>query len=198
MDDEYKIKLLKSQIRNSYGNVFWTHKIHEKDADMFRDWNNWLQIGQIVLSAISTTGLVYLLLGVDQNVQNEDTNSICVRVAVIITAVVSALLLILSSLAKGYDLGELSASHGAKAIKLLDLREEYLTLLYDIKAGVLGVEEIQRRRDELKTRTLSVYANAPRTTTFGYNRAAKAIENGEPFFAKESLNKILPFDLRED
>lgn len=198
MDDENKISLLNSQIRNTYGNVFWTHKIHEKDVDRFRCWNNWLQIGQIILSAISTTGLVYILLGVDQNGQNEDPNSQCVRIAAIIAAFVAASLLILNSLLKGYNLGELSANHGATAVKLLDLREEYLTLLYDIKSRALSVEEIQKKRDELKARTLSVYANAPRTTSFGYEKAAKAIEAGEPFFTKDSLNKILPVDLQEE
>ena len=108
------------------------------------------------------------------------------------------MLVIANSLAKGYDLGELSASHGATALKLLDLREEYLSLLYDIKAKSINVEEIQERRDELKERTLSVYANAPRTTSRGYGKASKAIENGEPFFTKDSLNKILPVDLQEE
>lgn len=190
------IKLLNSQIRNSYGNVFWTHKIHEKDADLYRIWNNRLKITQIVLSAISTTGLVFVLFGVDESNIAEGNNCL-VRYAAIISAFISALLVIANSLSKGYDLGELSASHGATAIKLLDLREEYLSLLYDIKGRHLSVESIQKRRDELKEKTLAIYANAPRTTSCGYTKAAKAIEIGEPFFTKESLNKILPIDLQE-
>lgn len=190
------IKLLNSQIRNSYGNVFWTHKIHEKDADLYRIWNNRLKITQIVLSAISTTGLVFVLFGVDESNIAEGNNCL-VRTAAIISAFISALLVIANSLSKGYDLGELSASHGATAIKLLDLREEYLSLLYDIKGRHLSVESIQKRRDELKDKTLAIYANAPRTTSCGYAKAAKAIEKGEPFFTKESLNKILPIDLQE-
>lgn len=67
MDEDKVIKLLDSQIRNSYGNVFWTHKIHEKDADIYRCWNNWIKIAQIVLSAISTTGIIFILFGVSQN-----------------------------------------------------------------------------------------------------------------------------------
>lgn len=190
------IKLLNSQIRNSYGNVFWTHKIHEKDADLYRICNNRLKITQIVLSAISTTGLVFVLFGVDESNVAEGNNCL-VRFAAIISAFISALLVIANSLSKGYDLGELSASHGATAIKLLDLREEYLSLLYDIKGRHLSVESIQKRRDELKEKTLAIYANAPRTTSCGYTKAAKAIEIGEPFFTKESLNKILPIDLQE-
>ena len=132
MDEENMIKLLNSQIRNSYGNVFWTHKIHEKDADLYRIWNNRLKITQIVLSAISTPGLVFVLFGVDESNIAEGNNCL-VRFVAIISAFISALLVIANSLSKGYDLGELSASHGATAIKLLDLREEYLSLLYDIK-----------------------------------------------------------------
>ena len=196
MDEENMIKLLNSQIRNSYGNVFWTHKIHEKDADLYRIWNNRLKITQIVLSAISTTGLVFVLFGVNESNIAEGNNCL-VRFVAIISAFISALLVIANSLSKGYDLGELSASHGATAIKLLDLREEYLSLLYDIKGRHLSVESIQKRRDELKDKTLAIYANAPRTTSCGYAKAAKAIEIGEPFFTKESLNKILPIDLQE-
>lgn len=196
--DEDKVKLLNSQIRNSYGNVFWTHKIHEKDADIFRTWNNRLKITQIVLSALSTSGIVYVLLGVSKNTPLQDGSFDCVRIAALVSTAISALLVIANSLSKGYDLGELSASHGATALKLLDLREEYLSLLYDIKARSIGVDDIQDRRDELKERTLAVYANAPRTTSNGYDKAAKAIENGEPFFSKESLNRILPVDLQEE
>lgn len=192
------INLLNSQIRNSYGNVFWTHKTHEKDADIFRCWNNWLKIIQIILSALSTTGIIYILFGVSENTPLQDGRFDCVRWAALISSGISALLVIVNSLSKGYDLGELSASHGATALKLLDLREEYLSLLYDIKARIISVEEIQNRRDELKERTLSVYESAPRTTSRGYGKAAKAIEKGDPFFTKESLNKILPLDLQEE
>ena len=198
MDEDNVIKLLNSQIRNSYGNVFWTHKIHEKDADIYRCWNNWLKIIQIGLSAISTTGIIYILFGVSKNTPLQDGLYDSVRWAALISSGISALLVIANSLSKGYDLGELSASHGATALKLLDLRVDYLSLLYDIKARSISVEEMLNRRDELKERTLSVYANAPRTTSRGYGKAAKAIENGEPFFSKESLNKILPLDLQEE
>lgn len=198
MDEDNVIKLLNSQIRNSYGNVFWTHKIHEKDADIYRCWNNWLKIIQIILSALSTTGVIFILFGVSKNTPLQDGLYDSVRWAALISSGISALLVIANSLSKGYDLGELSASHGATALKLLDLREDYLSLLYDIKARSISVEEIQDRRDELKERTLSVYENAPRTTSRGYGKAAKAIENGEPFFSKESLNKILPLDLQEE
>ncbi len=190
------IKLLNSQIRYSYGNVFWTHKIHEKDADFYRICNNWLKITQIVLSAISTTGLVFVLLGVNESNLHEGNNCL-VRTAATISTFLSALLVIANSLSKGYDLGELSASHGATAIKLLELKEEYLSLLYDIKGLHLSVESIKKRRDELKEKTLAIYANAPRTTSCGYTKAAKAIEKGEPVFTRESLNNILPTDLQE-
>lgn len=197
MDEEQTIKLLNSQIRNSYGNVFWTHKIHEKDADIYRCWNNWLKITQIVLSAISTTGIVFILFGVSEDAPLQDGRYDCVRWAALISSAISALLVIANSLSKGYDLGALAESHSATALNLLDLREEYLSLLYDIKARCISVEDIQSQRDELKERTLAVYTNAPRTTSKGYSKAAKAIENGEPFFSKESLNKILPIDLQE-
>lgn len=76
--EEDRVELLNSQIRNSYGNVFWTHKIHEKDADIYRTWNNWLKISQIILSAISTTSIVYILFGVSKNAPLQDGSYNCV------------------------------------------------------------------------------------------------------------------------
>ena len=196
MNEDITLSLLSSQIRNSYGNVFWTHKTHEKDADRYRFWNNFIKIAQIVLSAFSTTGVIYVLCGINK-IAPIDSDDFWVRFAAIASAIISASLVIVNSLSKGYDLGELSAAHGATAIKLLDLREEYLSLLYDIKAGKISIDDIMKKRDELKDRALAVYTNAPRTTSFGYSKAVKEIANGDPFFTKDSLNRILPLDLRE-
>ena len=55
------------------------------------------------------------------------------------------------------------------------------------------------KKDETNLKNaLYLYMLAPRTTSRGYGKASKAIEDGEPFFTKDSLNKILPVDLQEE
>ena len=195
MDDEEVIKLLDSQIRNSYGNVFWTHKIHEKDADSYNKYDYRLKIWQIVLSAISTTGLIGVLLGISDS--STSSPSCLTYASAVISTLVSAALLVINSLQKGYSFSVLAAQHADSALKLLNLREDYLSLLYDIKGGLADVQNIKSRRDDLQKRTVEVYESAPRTTAKGYEKAEDSIKKGEHFYTKESLNQILPAELRE-
>lgn len=195
MDDEDVIKLLDYQIRNSYGNVFWTHKIHEKDADRYNKYDSRLKVAQIILSAVSTTGLVSVLLGISDS--KGSSPCLIIYFATVISTIVSAALLVINSLQKGYSFSILAAQHADAALKLLNLREDYLSLLYDIKGGLVDVQNIKSRRDDLQKRTVEVYESAPRTTSKGYKKAETSIRTGEHFFTKESLNQILPPELRE-
>lgn len=194
--DEEVINLLDSQIRYSYGNVFWTHKIHEKDADRYNKYDSRLKLAQIILSAISTTGLVGVLLGISH--RNVPSPSWIIYLSASISAVVSAALLVINSLQKGYSFSVLAAQHSDSALKLLNLREDYLSLLYDIKGGLIDIEDIKSRRDDLQKRTVEAYESAPRTTYKGYKKSEDSIKIGEHFFTKKSLNQILPPELREE
>ncbi len=128
METKEQIKLLDSQIKNMYGNLLWTHKTHEKDADIYRLWSNILKICQIFLSAASSTSIAVALLGDN-------------KIAGYITAIISFLLVILNSYMKGSNLESLSEKHGSTAVRLVGLREDYLSLLYDIKSININVEE---------------------------------------------------------
>ena len=94
MDDEDVIKLLDYQIRNSYGNVFWTHKIHEKDADRYSKYDSRLKVAQIILSAVSTTGLVSVLLGINDS--KGSSPCLIIYLATVISTIVSAALLVIN------------------------------------------------------------------------------------------------------
>ena len=52
------ITVLESQIRECYGRVVWTHKTHEKCADIYAAQLKALKTTEIVLSALTTTSLL--------------------------------------------------------------------------------------------------------------------------------------------
>ena len=52
------ITVLESQIRECYGRVVWTHKTHEKCADIYAAKLKALKRTEIVLSALTTTSLL--------------------------------------------------------------------------------------------------------------------------------------------
>jgi len=75
---------LEAQIRECYGRVVWTHKIQEKCSDILTKRNARLKLSQIILSAITTTGIFITVFG--------DHNWVG-----IVSALISALLLILNT-----------------------------------------------------------------------------------------------------
>ena len=56
-------EILDAQLRESFGRVVYTHKAHEKEADILLARLSKIKLGQILLPAISTGGFVAMLLG---------------------------------------------------------------------------------------------------------------------------------------
>ena len=53
--------ILESQIREIYGRVIYTHKTHEKCADVLKTRHDWIKFAEIALSAATTTSVLVVL-----------------------------------------------------------------------------------------------------------------------------------------
>ena len=134
---EQDFNILESQIRECYGRVVYSHKTHEKCADILFARNNKFKTWQIVLSVLTTTGVVATIFG----------DAVWVK---IVSAIVSALLLLLNTYLKSFDLGSLSQKHSNAAADLWDVRESYLSILADIKMHkILTRSDMNLRRNFL-------------------------------------------------
>src|SRR6266567_9436366 len=87
--------ILEGQLRESYGRVVYSHKTHEKCADILLNSLSRIRVTQIVLSAITTAGFIGAVFGAGQ-------------IGAVLGLIVSTILLALSSYTKNYDLGELA------------------------------------------------------------------------------------------
>lgn len=184
MDTDSQVKILESQIRELYGRVVWTHKTQEKCADILLERHTYLKIIQITLSALTTTGILVAVFGEN-------------KVVGIISAILSALLFGLNTYTKDYDLGEISQKHSNSASELWNIRESYLSLLTDIKANRLTIEQIIKKRESLQEELSNTYKGAPRTINSAYKKATKGLkENEELTFSREEINNLLPEELR--
>lgn len=185
MEQNSQVEILESQIRECFGRVVWTHKTQEKCADIINKRNNRIKITQIVLSAITTTGIILSIFG--------DT-----KCAAIITSVISLALLILNTYLKNYDLGEIAQKHTDCASNLWNIREDYLSLLTDIKAGIKSIDQITEKRDKLQKDLHCVYLGAPRTFSKAYNKASDALKKNEELtFSDDEIDAFLPKELRK-
>lgn len=183
--DHTNMIVINDQIRECYGKVVYTHKSHEKEADIYFQRLHWLKIAQIMLSAITTGGLIVTLIGEG-------------KAATVLAALASTALLILTTYTKNLDLGELAQKHSDVAIRLWNIRESYLSLLTDIASGGMTLSTVQERRDVLQSELNTVYTSAPRTTSRAYKAAQKGLKvNEELTFSDEEIDQFLPAPLRK-
>lgn len=180
-----QMDILESQIRECFGRVVYSHKTQEKCADIVLRLHKKLKLSLIILSAVVTTSLLIKLFGDNQW-------------ALMVGVILSTILFGLNTYMKDYDLGEISQKHTNAANELWDIRESYLSLLTDIRANQLSVNQIINQRDALQKRLYNIYSGSPRTNFKAYKEASKALKvNEELTFSDKEIDAFLPKELRK-
>jgi len=176
--------IMEGQVRASYGRVVYSHKTHEKCADILLARLSTIKFWQIVLSAASAAGFLSALLGVG-------------TVSSVLGTVVATVLLGLNAYTKDYDLGEVAQKHKQTAHDLWLVREQYLSLLSDIAARTCTFQDMLVRRDNLVLQAHAAYGGAPRTNSKGYTRARLALKQLEDMsFTEQEIDAFLPKELK--
>jgi hypothetical protein len=176
--------LLESQIRELYGRVVYTHKTHEKCADVLKGRNDRLKLIEIGLSAATTTSVLVVLLGDG-------------RIFQFIAALSSTFLLALTLYSKDFNLLAIAEKHKQAALDILEVREKLLSLLVDIRIGNKEIIQLQKIRDDLNEQLVNTYRGAPKTINKAYQIASKALKENEEFtFSDPEIDKFLPESLR--
>jgi len=186
MEPSFRLDVIEEQIRECYARVVWTHKTHEKCSDILNARLNTIKVWQIILSAITTTGILVAVFGESKEIG-------------ILSAVLSFVLTILNTYVKQYDLGGIAQKHSDSAIAIWNIRECYLSLLTDIRTGQLDVDQVRKKRDQLQGDLFKVYKGSPRTITKAYNQASNALKNMEELtFSDNEIDSFLPSALHKN
>jgi SMODS and SLOG-associating 2TM effector domain family 4 len=177
-------RLLESQIREIYGRVVYTHKTHEKCADVLKERSDCMKLVEILLSAATTTSILVVVF--DKG-----------KVFQLIAALCSTIVLGLKLYSKDFNLLAIAEKHKQAALDILEIREKLLSLLVDIRIGNIEIEQLQQRRDELNEQLLNTYRGAPKTINKAYAIASKALKENEEFtFTNAEIDRFLPESLR--
>ena len=175
---------LTAQVREMYGRVAYTHKTHEKMADSCIRRHRAIKVVEITLSSLATGSLLLAVFG--------DS-----RIATILGALLSTVLLGIALYFKEAALGEEAHKHTVAASKLWGIREQLLSLLVDIK-DQRNIEEARKRRDAANEALQEIYQGAPRTAPRAYAAAQQALKvDEELYFSDEELDHLLPKKLRD-
>ncbi|MCK7325110.1 SLATT domain-containing protein [Enterobacter roggenkampii] len=178
------LSVLEGQLRECYGRVVYTHKTHEKCADLLLDKLKKMKNLQLVLLAITTGSFISTVIG-------------DAKTGAIIGSILSAILLFINTYLKDYDLGTLAQKHRQAASEIWLIREKYLSLLTDLKLQTKEIEEITKERDKLMNELSTIYAGAPSTNYKAYSMAQKALKELEDMtFSDEEIDKFLPSELK--
>jgi hypothetical protein len=176
-------RILEGQLRECYGRVVYSHKTHEKCADILLGRFSTIKMWQIILSAVTTAGFI--------------STFFVGNIGAAIGAVISAALFGLNTYTKNYDLGELAQKHKQAANDIWLLREKYLSLLTDLASGAKPLDAMREERDKLIEALHAVYAGSPSTTYQAYRKAQDALQRKEDMtFSDAEIDAFLPGELK--
>lgn len=177
--------ILEAQLRECFGRVVYSHKTHEKCADILLCRLSWLKHTQIVLSVLVSGSLLSTIVSDHQSKG-------------IVPAILSSILVFINLYFKNYNYGQMAQAHKETADRLWNVRESYLSILIDLASGILSLPQAADRRDKLQKELATVYSNAPRTNSDAYRKAQQALKYNEDMtFSVEEIDAFLPDVLKK-
>ncbi|WP_399890799.1 SLATT domain-containing protein [Streptomyces sp. BBFR51] len=178
---------LLAQVRETFGRVVYSHKTHEKQADICFRRHRWQQVALVSLTAISSGTFLASVLGIVVNPQQ----------ASLATSFIALLVTVASLSTKTFKFAEEAESHRDVASQLWDVRESYLSLIADVMSGAASAPDARSRREELQEAARAAYADAPRTSARAFSRASDGLQNNEEMtFTSREIDLFLPGALR--
>ncbi|WP_260113054.1 SLATT domain-containing protein [Phaeobacter inhibens] len=179
-------EVLENQLRECFARVVYSHKTHEKQADITSTQLARFKLTQVALSALTSSGALATMFA-------EDFYLKCA------TAAVSLVSLFVTGYMKGFDPGAVAQKHRDTAADLWSIRESYLSLLTDYANGTVDRENTCKKRDQLQADLAAIYKSAPGTTPKSYLSAQEALQKLEDYtFNPGEIDKFLPPALKRD
>lgn len=182
MNNTYIVNL--QIIKESFGRVVYSHKTHEKDAEIASHAARTFKWVNIIITTLTSGTLISTIV----------TNQI---VLTYISTFLSAVMLALVIFQLSFDPEEESEKHRQLAKELWHIREQYVNLIADITSGHINEDTIVTRRNELIEKLKLVYKFAPNTSSKAYKKAQDALKiNEELTFSDDEIDQFLPKELR--
>ncbi|MEV8367967.1 SLATT domain-containing protein [Microbacterium sp. NPDC064584] len=186
MDDAER-DLLLAQVREVYGRACYTHKTHEKQADISSALYRQQRQIRVWLTAASSGVFLASLFGVVLDAQW----------AALATSFVAVLLSASTLAGKDFKHGEETQQHRDTAAALWSIRESYLSLIVDLTGGAIDLGAARETRDRLQESAADILREAPRTTPKAYRLAQQGLQLNEDLtFTEQEIDYLLPAKLR--
>ena len=183
MEDQYKI--IEDAARDMFARAVCSHKIQEKQADIYQSQYKWMETASIICASLTSVGVLSTIF----------TNHLWVR---IVSALLSFATVFLTAYFKSFDLVKLTTTHKEAANKLLVLRNKLTGLLLSIKLKEKTLSELEDCYAALMEEANETYNKVPQTTDRAVKLAKEALQiTGDNTFSAEEIDSYLPEALQK-
>lgn len=181
--EDYQILL--DAVRQNFASVVWTHKIQEKQTDIYSKRYKIFETINVAIAALTSCGVASLMT---------DQNCIWVKIG---TCVLSFLTLAITAYFKSFDLKSLEKQHKDAANSFIVIRNDLLQIITDIYMKNGTAQDINARYQEIMKRLNSLYITAPGTSNRAVKLASKALGKDKEYsYTDEEIDRFLPPTLR--
>lgn len=178
---------LNDNVRKTFAGIVWTHKIHEKQADIYYKKSEFMKNAGVITSALTYAGVSSAIF-VDQS---------WVKITSVLVSFISTAI---NLYLKSNDLNARIQSHKKTAVELLELKDEFESLLMHIKNSANhSIADLEKTYNELKSKKNKIYKNAPITTEKAVKLAKQALNiSKDNKFSDEEIDGFLPSSLHKE
>lgn len=160
--------------------MVWTHKIQEKQADIYLMRYNFLEFLRILLVALTSSGIFAVVF----------INNFYLK---LVTAIVSAISLFITTYFKSYDLKNLQKQHKKSALEWLELRENIMTVLCDIAINKYDEDQLIEKRDEFLKGKIEIAKRTLDVEEKAVKKASKDLKvRGDNNYSDDEIDSFLP------
>ena len=182
MIDNYNT--LEDVVRDSYAGVVWSHKIQEKQSDIYAEKYRRMETINIGAASLTSVWIIAMIF----------SDPLWLK---LISALISFATVYITAYFKSFDLQKFIITHKTTANKLIAIRDQYKVLLAEIRLQSDSVENFLVRYKELVERTDAIYLEAPTTTDKAVERASEALKvKKDNTFTESEIDSFLPSSLR--
>lgn len=177
---------LEDTVRTSFAAVVWSHKIQEKQAEIYASSFTRMQTINTIAAALTSAGLCGIVF----------TDPFWLKLASTLLSFISTLISVYCNV---FDLKKNSDLHKETANKFLYSRDCYKFLLMEIKLRRRSVESLVQEYRQLLKKTSEIYDNAPNTTDEAVDLARVSLKiNKDNSFTNNEIDMFLPNSLKRE
>lgn len=178
MEEQYSV--LEDAARDMFARAVWSHKIQEKQADIYLMQYKQMETMNIACASLTSVGILSTIFA----------DQLWIKIA---SAVLSFVTVFIAAYFKSFDLNTLAKAHKEAANKLLIVRNEITCLLTSIKLKEKSVSELEEGYRKLMDKANEIYMAVPTTTDQAVKMAKDALQVTEDnTFSEEEIDSYLP------